>query len=58
MEVWVDILLLHELFDLFTPLNKLSYFFGQNSHFQTGIRNLRNLLNLIDLFIGEKSFCS
>ncbi len=49
VEIWVDVLLLHQLFDLFTALNQLPDFFREDSHFQVGIRNLRNLLQLIFL---------
>ncbi len=47
IEVWVDVLLFHQLFDLLTPLDQLPDFFGQDSHLQVRIRNLGNLLRLI-----------
>lgn len=34
VEVWVDVLLLHQLFDLFTPLDQLPDFFRQDPHVQ------------------------
>lgn len=44
VEVWVDVLLFHQLFDLFTPLDQLPDFFGQDSHLQVCIWNFGNLL--------------
>lgn len=49
VEIRVDVLLFHELLDLFTPFDQLSDFLGQDSHFQVGIGNLRNLLRLVHL---------
>lgn len=49
VSVWVDVLLFHQLFDLFTPLHQLPDLFGQDSHVQVGVWDLRDLLGLVFL---------
>lgn len=44
VRVWVDVLLLHQLFDLLATLHQLPDLFGQDSHVQVRIGNLRHLL--------------
>lgn len=46
VKIWVDVMLLHQLFDLFTPLHELPDLLWQDSHFQAGIWDIRNLLRL------------
>ena len=54
VEIRIDVLLLHQLFDLFSPFDQFSDFFGQDSHFQIGIWNFRNFLCLVLLLPWKK----
>lgn len=55
VEIWIDVLLLHELLHLLTPFHQLPDFFRQDSHFQARIWNFRNLLWLV-LLVRRKVF--
>lgn len=56
VKIWVDVLLFHELFDLFTTFNQLPDFFGQDPHFQTGVWNLWNFIWIIFLLPRKPKF--
>lgn len=54
VKVWVDVRLLHQLFDLSTALHQLTDLLGKNSHLKLRVWKLRNLISILILSESRK----